>query len=87
MNCVSPRLHVDAWWPSGSRIESGQNAQLEPHDVSKPSHHLRATLYWFGSKWSPRPSDGTTKSQEEEWGAEMDNRRALSATEDLLNMP
>ena len=35
---------MDAWWPSGSRIESGQNAQLEPHDVSKPSHHLRATL-------------------------------------------
>ena len=55
--------------------------------MSKPSHHLRATLYWFGSKWSPRPSDGTTESQEEEWGAEMDNRRALSATEDLLNMP
>ena len=44
------------WSPrpsDGSRIESGQNAQLEPHDVSKPSHHLRATLYWFNValKW------------------------------------
>ena len=76
-----PYLQVTAWWPRWSSTP-GHRVHWEPSEVSRPSHHFTAIWKTGGSRWSPRPSEGVTDSQAEAWG--MDNRRALSANEDIV---
>ena len=77
-----PHLHVKAWCPRGSRLWAGQKAHWEPWEVSRPSHHLTATLNSMGSRFRPWDVEGITDSQDVAWGAETDSSLALLAGED-----
>ena len=54
--------------------------------MSIPIHHLITAWSIGGSRWSPKPSDGVTESQDAAWGAEIESKRALSGNRAELNI-
>ena len=80
-----PCLHVTAWWSRWSSALPGHKEHWEPPEVSKPSHHFKATWKMGAVKCSPRPSEAITESQEAAKGDETESRLALSATDERFS--